>query len=608
MLSTLGRRGIASALFLLAISAVASPAGSFAEGCSFAGGFATLHDLIPEVVGPCIADERHEARTGDTIQPTTGGTLIWRQSDNVTAFTNGYHTWIMGPQGFQQRETGERFSWETPETGWVLDHPRDQDLTPEQRTSRYFDSIRGKPGQLAQFVAKMPKGADLHNHLSGAVYAESYVRYAVQDGLCVDQRSFNLSKPPCDPAAGRWPASDALDDRQLYDAMVNAWSMRDFQPSSGQSGHDHFFDAMEKFNTATEKHAGDMLAEALSRAAADNVHYVEYILTPDPSTASALGQKVGWDGDMAGTREKLLEGASDVVAGAQQRLDQMEAGMRTALRCATARADPGCGVTVRYLAQVRRTGTPASVFGQLVAGFELAKVDPRVVGINMVAPEGDRMALRDYSLHMAMLEFLHDLDPQVNVALHAGELSPSVAPSDALSSHIWDAVVRAGARRIGHGTDLMLEHDRYDLLSEMARRKVLVEINLTSDDQALEVSGLSHPFSMYARYGVPLTLSTDNAGVSRSDMNREYVRAASTYGLWYDDLKRLSRNGVEYSFLPGASLWADPESFVPVAACSRERPSSGEPSAGCRAFLDSSEKARQQWRLEASFAAFESGY
>ncbi|HEX2987984.1 MAG TPA: adenosine deaminase [Chloroflexota bacterium] len=610
MPSTLGRAVAALALFVLVTLEMAMPAGSYAAGCSFVGGFAALHDLIPDTVGPCTADERHAPYSGDTIQPTAGGTLIWRQADNVTAFTNGYHTWINGPQGFQQRETGERFSWETPETGWVLDHPRDQNLTPEQRTSRYFDSIRGKPTQLAQFIARMPKGADLHNHLSGAVYAESYVRYAIQDGLCVDQKSFTLTKPPCAPSAGIWPASDALDDRELYDAMVNAWSMRDFQPTSGQSGHDHFFDTMGKFNAATETHAGEMLAEAVSRAAADNVQYVEYMLTPDPGTASALGEQVGWDSDMAATREKLLQaGLADITADARQRLDQMETTMRATLRCDTARAESGCSVRVRYVAQTNRTGTPASVFGQLVANFELAKVDPRLVGVNLVAPEDDRVGLRDYSLHMSMLEFLHDLDPQVNITLHAGELAPGIAPSDALSSHIWEAVVKAGARRIGHGADLMLEHDRYDLLDEMARRKVPVEINLTSSELILELSGLSHPLPMYMRFGVPVTLSTDNQGVSRGGMNKEYTRAASTYGLWYDDLKRLARNGIEYSFLPGASLWERADVFIPVAACSKERPSTTEPSsAGCKAFLDTSEKARQQWRLEASYAAFENGY
>src|SRR5258707_4357093 len=39
---------------------------------------------------------------------------------------------------------------------------------------------------LRQVLQAMPKGGDLHNHLSGSVYAESYLRYAADDGICVD--------------------------------------------------------------------------------------------------------------------------------------------------------------------------------------------------------------------------------------------------------------------------------------------------------------------------------------------------------------------------------------------------------------------------------------
>ena len=46
-------------------------------------------------------------------------------------------------------------------------------LTPEQRTARYMDSVRTQPPLLLAFLRRMPKGGDLHNHLSGAIYAES---------------------------------------------------------------------------------------------------------------------------------------------------------------------------------------------------------------------------------------------------------------------------------------------------------------------------------------------------------------------------------------------------------------------------------------------------
>jgi adenosine deaminase len=45
-------------------------------------------------------------------------------------------------------------------------------FTPEQRTARYMDSVRSQPPLLLAFLRRMPKGGDLHNHLSGAIYAE----------------------------------------------------------------------------------------------------------------------------------------------------------------------------------------------------------------------------------------------------------------------------------------------------------------------------------------------------------------------------------------------------------------------------------------------------
>ena len=40
----------------------------------------------------------------------------------------------------------------------------------EQRAASYFESIRKSPPKQLAFLLKMPKGGDLHNHLSGAIY------------------------------------------------------------------------------------------------------------------------------------------------------------------------------------------------------------------------------------------------------------------------------------------------------------------------------------------------------------------------------------------------------------------------------------------------------
>src|SRR5258708_5954232 len=67
----------------------------------------------------------------------------------------------------------------------------------EQRVARYFESLRKSPPQMLAFLLRMPKGGDLHNHLSGAIYAESYIQWAADKGLCVSEALMTLTSPPC---------------------------------------------------------------------------------------------------------------------------------------------------------------------------------------------------------------------------------------------------------------------------------------------------------------------------------------------------------------------------------------------------------------------------
>jgi hypothetical protein len=154
----------------------------------------------------------------------------------------------------------------------------------------------------------------------------------------------------------------------------------------------------------------------------------------------------------------------------------------------------------------------------------------------------------------------------------------------------------------------MDERDPFGLLREMAQRNVLVEICLTSNDVILGVRGPDHPLPVYQLHGVPVALATDDEGVSRSDMTREYVRAVEGYGLTYAELKRMARQSVEHGFLPGASLWVETQQFRKVAACAGDRADATKITAGCEKFLAANERAREQWRLESSFAKFERGF
>ncbi|HLM69356.1 MAG TPA: hypothetical protein VK358_17585, partial [Longimicrobium sp.] len=281
----------------------------------------------------------------------------------------------------------------------------------ETATARYMESVRGNPLALGIFLREMPKGGDLHSHLSGAVYAESYLRWAAEDDLCVNLAQSAILTRSCPVTADSLrPAAQIADTSSLYSALVDAFSMRNWTPARG-SGHRQFFATFGRFN-ATDRRTGDGLAEVQQRAIRGGVRYLELMFTPDRSRARELGTAAGWTDDFGQMRDRLLAaGLRDVVRGARARLDSVEARRDTVLRCRTTRADAGCEATVRWLYQVSRGNPPEQVFAQIFTGFLLAEADPRVVGLNLVQPEDRARSMSDYSLQMRMIQFLRREHP-----------------------------------------------------------------------------------------------------------------------------------------------------------------------------------------------------
>jgi adenosine deaminase len=479
----------------------------------------------------------------------------------------------------------------------------------EQRANRYLESVRKQPPLALAFLRDMPKGGDLHNHLGGAINAEDLINFAADDKLCVDNATLSLLPGSCDSSCDKGSAKRAVEcayhDQDFYNSIIDAWSMRNWERGR-ESGHDHFFATFSKFGSALDTHYGEAIADAMNQAAADHLQYLELMHTVGGSKSAALGPKVGWDPDFRAMREKLLSaGLRDAVAETRSELDREQQIARKKLACDTPTPAPGCEITVRYLYQVLRGLPPEQVFAQILTGFELASTDPRVVGLNLVMPEDWYVPMRDFDLHMKVLNYLHELYPKVHISLHAGELAPGLVTPEGVSFHVRESVEVGHAERIGHGVDVMNERDAVQLLREMAQRKVLVEICLTSNDEILGVKGDDHPFPIYRRYKVPVALATDDEGVSRSDLTHDYLRAVETYKVTYSDLKQMARDSLEHSFLPGASLWADALETSTVAPCTGIHAGLSEASAACQEFLGANQKARMQWKLEQDFAAFE---
>ena len=136
--------------------------------------------------------------------------------------------------------------------------PTPRATEPEARAARaYQTAVQAGPLAMRGFLADFPKGADLHVHLSGAVYAETFIRDAGQDALCVDPVALSFAKPPCDPPllpASQLSGNISSASQVLYDRLIDSFSMRGFVPTPGVTGHDQFFATFGRFGGLNKRH------------------------------------------------------------------------------------------------------------------------------------------------------------------------------------------------------------------------------------------------------------------------------------------------------------------------------------------------------------------
>ena len=206
----------------------------------------------------------------------------------------------------------------------------------------------------------------------------------------------------------------------LYDKLIDSLSMRSFVPSAGWSGHDQFFAVFDRIG-GLKDHTGEWVDEVASRAAAQNQQYLELMETPPFSHAAQIAQQIGWSPQLAQAdpqafaqfRQQLLDkGLRDEVAADREEVRQPKPSGNKWSTAERAQAAPACQVEVRYIYQVLRGFPPEQVFAQALLGFETVQAsmdakDDTWVGINFVRPEDDYIAMRDYTLQMKMIGYLH---------------------------------------------------------------------------------------------------------------------------------------------------------------------------------------------------------
>ncbi|CAI2767739.1 amidohydrolase family protein [Flavobacterium collinsii] len=431
-----------------------------------------------------------------------------------------------------------------------------------QTADSYLEKIRNNEALSTAFFQQMPKGGDLHHHFSGSIYAEPLLERAIAEDFYLNLETMEVSKTK--PEKGNWQTFSSLKKEGKLDhyqqQVMQTWSAKDYNGSVPSD--DLFFDSFQKFEPTIKGHFAEGMLELKKRALAENVSYIETQLSTIPCDMNVS--------DLAGFNSKLRQAATQkdekatlkLLDELYKSLEQKEA-KKYAVDFNTnfiAKLHKDLKIdderfTMRYQNFVLRFMDPVDLFKNLTIAFISANSSKLVAGVNIVSPEHGENSMKDYWLHMVMFKYCNSKFPAVKYTLHAGELTLGLVQPEDLTWHINDAIYIAGANRIGHGVDIAYEANSYDLLRNMAKNNIPIEINLTSNEFILKVKENRHPFTLYKEFNVPIVISTDDAGILRTNMTEQYVLLAKRYkDVSYATIKQYVYNSINYSFIQDDSV------------------------------------------------------
>ena len=433
--------------------------------------------------------------------------------------------------------------------------------TYSQSTNDYFEKIRNNEAALTAFFSQMPKGGDLHHHFSGSIYAEPLLERAITDDFYLNTETMDVLKEK--PGTGNWQLFSTLKSNGTSDAykqkIMQKWSVKDYNHVDYPSDK-LFFESFMKFEPAIKGNFGQGLLELKNRAISENVSYIETQLSTIPNAMNTIDltqfnsrlRKLALLKD----EKAILKSLDSVYSSVLKKDANSYAAAFNTNFVAKLHEDLKIDdkqFTMRYQNFVLRFMEPVDLFKNLVIAFISADESPLMAGVNIVSPEDGATSMKDYWLHMVMFKYCHSRYPNVKYSMHAGELTLGLVQPEDLTWHIRAAVHTAGANRIGHGVDMAYEKDSYDLLRYMAKKTIPIEINLVSNEFILKVKESRHPLTLYKEFGVPIVISTDDAGILRTNMTEQYVLLAKRYkNVSYTDIKQYVYNSINYSFIKEA--------------------------------------------------------
>ena len=122
---------------------------------------------------------------------------------------------------------------------------------------------------------------------------------------------------------------------------------------------------------------------------------------------------------------------------------------------------------------------------------------------------------------------------------HAGEVAGA--------NSIWAVVEKLGVERIGHG---VRAYEDPELVSLLKKRQIPLEICVISNVKTGVCKSVeAHPIKQYFQKGLMVTVNSDDPTMFNASISQEYLALVQKLGFTVNDLKRLSMNGIDASFM-----------------------------------------------------------
>lgn len=401
---------------------------------------------------------------------------------------------------------------------------------------RVIDALRvAKLGPCHKnWLQAIPK-ADLHRHIGGCldIPAQRQVGMAIWQSLSAKQRRDAQTHVADLLRKGEWdwdwPAMLTQSGERAHNAAALLVEASDEQLNASlygkteprvalKSRHQHKFQAYER--------PGELTGSAVLRHPAAIETYARHLILQAHAEGLAYVE-------LRGSPQKYGEG-----------LDFLRQ-FYAALSAAAASLPPAFAPQFRFIiiADRRKENDLEKTIKMAVAAKQ--EMPDFIAGLDLA---GDESIKRPQDIAKFFLPAFEECLP---LTIHAGE--------GEAAEFIWQAAYHLHADRIGHGLTIS---DHAQLAERFRNRDICLELCPSSNREVVgfydpafpDSAGCeTYPLQKLWAMGLPLTLCTDNPGISRTTIAGEYLAAARMMGgtLTCWDALAMIKQGLVHAFLPG---------------------------------------------------------